>query len=422
MLYIALCSALLALAAPARAAEPVLVRELTLDDADRTALLNSPTLLSAEQDIIIARQRVQEARFQFFPEIGLQASASRYDARYPLALAPEFRSVLLFPSDFDGIYSGRAYLRQPVYEGGRHMNVLRLAQASLKQAQTQYEAVKLDVAFNTRRVFYRLMLAQEVQAAVAERLEQARHLLTKNLTGWERVEAEALASELRSRDTAARRAAETARLELLKDLNLELDTPLRVIGGLETKPADIDLDRAILWATELRPELQAETYRAQMDAIAVNLALGRRNPTLVIGADYEVTGQRFPIRQNNWDLTVGLKIPFSYDFWTQLKQKRAEQRQGDIKRAEIHDRVRLEVRQSFADLAFWQAEWPLREDEYSRLKTLSQAAQQGQSFGLGALRAQLGVLGAQERWLTAVQEHILAKARLERAVGRTLGR
>lgn len=363
---------------------------------------------------------MREARFLFYPELGLQASASRYDARYPFALAPQYRSVLLFPSDHDSIFSGRAYLRQSVYEGGRYVNLLKLAQTGLKQAQTQYEAVKLDVGFNARRVFYRLMLAVEQHAAISKRTEAAAQLLKRGLSGWERVEAEGLAAELRARENEARRAEETARIELLKNLNLELDTPIKVVGGLETQAVEIDLDRATLWATELRPELQAQTYRAQMDAISVNLAIGRRNPTLEIGADYEVTGQRFPLRQNNWDMTVGLKIPFSYDFWTQLKQKKAEQRQGDIKRAEIHDKVRLEVRQAFDDLQFWQSEWPSREEAYNRLKALADAVAT-QANSVPALRAQLGVLGAQERWLAAVHEHILARVRLERAVGRKLG-
>ena len=413
--------ALLAAAAPLFAEEPAVGRTFTLSEAQRIALLNNPQLLSAEQDIVIAQQRAAEARFQFFPEIGLQSSASRYDARYPFALAPEFRSVLLQPSNHDGIYSGRAYLRQPVYEGGRTLNLLKLAQTNLKQAQAHYEAVKLDVNLDAQKAFHRLMLAQEVAAAVADRREAAQRVLTRPLSGWEKVEAEALAAQLRARSGTVGHEVEAARMSLLKELNLELDTPVSVTGGLQTERVDIELDKAILWATELRPELQAETYRAQMDAIAVNLALGRRNPTLVMGADYEVTGQEFPLRQNNWDMTIGLKIPFSYDFWTQIKQKRAEQRQGDIKRAELHDQVRLEVSRAFSDLQYWQKEWPTREEEYGRLKALTSAAEQaGGGASLAALRSQIGVLDAQERWLTSVQEHILARARLEHAVGRPL--
>ena len=38
-----------------------------------------------------------------------------------------------------------------------------------------------------------------------------------------------------------------------------------------------------------------------MDAIGVNLALGRRYPTVFLAGDYELTSQRFPLDKNNWD-------------------------------------------------------------------------------------------------------------------------
>ncbi len=411
--------ALFWIAAAAAQGPSPLERGYTLEEAQRLAQLNNAALLSSEQDIVVAQQRVQEARFQFLPELGLQASGTRYNARYPFALAPEFRSILLFPSDIDNIYSGRTYLRQSLYEGGRVVNLLRLAQTALKQAQTQYDTVKLDIAFNTKTVFYRLVLAQDMHAALTERLRDAERLLQQpGFSDFERIEAEGMLAELRVREAAAGRAVEAARLDFRRGLNLELDTPVRVLGSLETKPAAVDLDKAVVWATELRPELQAETYKAQMDAIAVNLAMGRRNPTLVLAGDYEVTGQRFPLRQNNWDLTLGLRIPFSYDFWTQLRQKKAEQRQGEVKRAELHDRVRMEVRQAYDDLQFWQNEWPLREREYKRIAGLFKAAR-GKG-GMSLLRAQNAVLGVQERYFIAVGEHLLARARLERAIGRPL--
>jgi len=192
---------------------------------------------------------------------------------------------------------------------------------------------------------------------------------------------------------------------------------VRVSGRLETKPVHADLARALLWAAELRPELRAQTYRSQMDAIAVNLALGRRYPTVTLGVDYELTGQEFPLRQNNWDATVGVRLPFSLDYFTQHTQKVAEQRQGEIASAELQDQVQLEVRRAWEDLQYWQAEWPRREEELKRLKDLS-----GDLRGdaVQGLRAEVRLLKARRDWLRSVTEHILARARLERAVGRPL--
>ena len=131
-----------AVAPSSAAVEPgLLERAFDLDEAVHLALKNDSRLLSAEQDRIIAQQRLTEARLEFVPEFGLQVSAAKFDARYPTAFSPELGNVLAFPrgslynpSGAENIYSGRGYMNFPIYEGGRSVNALRIAQAALKQA------------------------------------------------------------------------------------------------------------------------------------------------------------------------------------------------------------------------------------------------------------------------------------------------
>lgn len=400
-------------------AQPLLEETYTLDRAIKSAVNNNAALQAAEKDIVIAEQRVQEARLRFLPEIGLQAAASRYNARYPFVLRPEFRSVFLQPSDDPNIFSGQAYMTMPLYEGRRNINTLRLAQTALKQAQSKYEAVKLDVVYNAKEAFYRFLLAQKVLEAARETSAAALDAARRSAgSPWQRLEEEALAAELRSREASAAHELELKRLEFLKGLNIEMDRPVRLEGALETDPVDVDLPKALVWATELRPELQSQTYKAQMDAIGVSLALSRRFPTLVLGMDYELTGQEFPLRQNNWDATIGLRLPFAFDFWTQHTQKVAEQRQAEIRRAELRDQVHLEVRKAHQGVVFWQEEWRRRQEEFRRLDALFAQVVRGDSAR--TLSAAPRVLQARTRYLEAVAEHILARALLERAVGRTL--
>lgn len=403
------------------AARLVNERVYTLDETLRL-MRNDPKLQSAEQGVLIADARVTEARLRFLPDIGLQASATKYEARYPFALSPEFRSLLLFPgASSENIYSGRAYFNMPLYEGRRTLNTLRLAQASQKQALSDRESVRLDVRLRAMEAFYRLLLAQERAAAFALYLESVEAATGRGDLGpWERVESEASLGAARSRAAEARHALDGARLQFLNTLSLELDTPFRVSGELATKPVRAEVEKAVIWAMELRPELQSQTYRVQMDAIGVNLAIGRRNPTVFLAGDYELTAQRFPLKNNNWDVTLGIKIPFAYDFWSQIKQKRAEQRQGELTRAELQDRVRLEVRQAAENLRWWQEEWPRRETQWKKVQALYADAAGKPGSALSRLRARDGVLELQLSHLSAVTEHILARARVERAVGREL--
>ncbi|KAJ8136916.1 hypothetical protein OY671_009871, partial [Metschnikowia pulcherrima] len=182
--------------------------------------------------------------------------------------------------------------------------------------------------------------------------------------------------------------------------------------------AKAEVEKAVIWAMESRPELQSQTYRVQMDAIGVNSALGRRNPTVSSAGDYESTAQRFPIKNNNWDVTIGIRIPFAHDYWSQLKQKRAEQRQGESARAQLQDRVRLEVRQAAESSRWWQDEWPRRESQWKKVQASYDEASGKPGATLSRSRARDGSLESRLAHLSAVTEHISARAKFERAVGR----
>jgi outer membrane protein TolC len=443
MMLTAALAALVPWAEPARAAAPPLLsvesapspadpgsleRSYDLDAALAIALRNDSRLLSFEQDRVIAGQRLTEAKLVFLPEFGVQASVTKFSALYPFAASPELGSRLVFPagSEFnrtgsEDIYSGRGYMNFPVYEGGRSVNTLRMAQAALKQAQSNYESVRMDVVLAVKEAFYRLLLAQERVSALAGMAGEAQRMAAAlSLSPWERIEAEGLAGRARQWAAQAGQEHGLRRLDFLKALNLELDTPFRIGGRLEQDPADVDPRKAALWAMELRPELQAETFKAQMDALAVSLANSRRYPTLFIAGDYEVTDQHWPLRSNNWDVGVGIKLPFTYDVFTKLRQKRAEQRQGQLKRAALQDQVRLEVRQACDHLEHWRLESGLRYQQHRTVSGLYEKAAPGAAPSLGKLKALMTAIELRLSYLDAVTEAVLARARLERAVGRDL--
>lgn len=423
LLAAALCASL---AAPARVAAQAsnqdapgtAERSYTLDDALRLTR-NDPRLQSAEQGLVIAGARVTQAELAFLPEVGVQASATKYNSLYPFALSNDFRNILLFPSDQQNLYSSGAYFNLPLYEGKRTLNTLHLTQAAYQQAKTARDTVRLDLTLEVKEAFYSLLLAQE-KAKVAKDYESAVSALAaeKNLGDWDAIEAQAALAAANARAADAGRDLDAARLAFLKSLHLELDTPFHVVGKLETHPVSVAVDKAVLWAMDQRPELQSQTYKAQMDAIGVNLAMSRRYPSVFVAGDYALTAQEFPLNKNNWDVSFGVKLPITYDFWSQLAQKRAEQRQGQLTRAELQDKVRLEVRQAVDNLRYWQDELPRRERQWHQLERMVAAASGKAGGVLTKIRAHEGLDDLRLSYLTAVTEHLLAQARLERAVGR----
>jgi outer membrane protein TolC len=419
-LVLALAAAGARAQAPNQSANGSPERAYTLDDALHL-VRNDPRLQSSEQDLIIAESRVTEAELRFLPELGLQASASKFNALYPFALSETYHNILLFPNTPQNIYSGRGYFNLPIYEGQRTLNTYKLALAAQKQAVANRDSVKMDLILQVKEAFYRLLLAQERAAAADEHQESVERAAASGGLGvWEAIEAEASLANARAAASESAHELESSKLAFLKSLNLELDTPFHVVGSLTTTAVKVEVERAVLWAMELRPELQSQTYKAQIDAIGVNLANGRRYPTVSVGGDYELTAQTFPLNKNNWDVTLGVKIPLTYDLWSQLTQKRAEQRQGQLTRSDLQDQVRLQVRQAAESLRYWQEEWPRRETQWHRIQKLYDAAADKTGSALARIRAQQSLLDLRLAYLAAVTEHLLARARLERAVGREI--
>ena len=300
-------------------------RVLSLEDSIQLALLNNAPLLSSEQDILIAEQRMKEARYLFLPEISLSGHLTRFNADRLFALSPEFGSVLLSPSARDILYTGKASLRQSVYAGGRHSHTLNLTYAALQQARTHHETAQMDVVFQAKRVFYQLLYTQEGSRACQERRKEGETLTASPLGGWDWIESQGILQEIRSRCSQWNHELDLARLEYLRALGLELETRVQVKGELKTNPVNADLNKATVWALDLRPELRSEVFKAQMDAIAVNLAMSRRIPSIIFGADYELVGPDFLPETVNWDATLSIQFPLSYNLWPQIRQRRAEQ-------------------------------------------------------------------------------------------------
>ncbi|NLO91343.1 MAG: TolC family protein [Elusimicrobia bacterium] len=415
-----LCLCALLCAAPAKAQPTQEV--LTLDQSMRLAMQNNPELLSAEQDVIIAQQRVKEASYLFLPQTGLFGAVSKSNIKYPMVLSPEFGSQFLQTSEYENFYTARMSLVQPIYTGGRNTNTLRMARASLKQARTRYETVKRETVLSLKIAFYKLSRAKFESDTIHRWLDAVRDGARKLANNpWEALEARALVSEMENDEAKARQQLTMLKLNYLQTLNRELDADVDISAEFKPDMIALDLNKAVTWAMELRPEVKSEVYKAEMDSIALNLAMSRRSPTVMLGANYDVNGSQFPLKSNNWATTLAIQFPLAYDFWTQITQRKAELRQGDLKRSGMQDKVRLEVRQYHNELMFWQdTVRRMQENKDSLEQAYSATAQKAPAASMSALRAAKVVQEADSRYLDSVENQLIARARLEWAVGHDL--
>lgn len=410
---------LLAAAGFSLAQEPE--RVLTLEQSVQTGLQNSQPLLSAREDVRIAQQRIVEARSLYYPNLALNMNASRYRATDYVALPGEFGSTVLSPSDEPGnFYAGRVALRQMIYNGGRNQANLHLAEAALAQARIQEESIRGQVTVNTVSAFFDVLLAQK-RLALTDSVRREISTMAKQVRANDDVgkgTLESFAARLRREQAARRRELESASLAFLSAVGLELYTSVQLSGTLDTSPVKEPLAKLLARAQEARLEIRGTEYQREIDRLAVNLSESQRNPVVVFGATYELNNEVFPLDRAFWNATLNVNLPIFDGFASRarIRQTRLIANQNRIARAEVEDRINREVRESFAEVEFWQSEMADRKIDLDRIgRLMAKLGDRRDPVDRAPLRSEL--FAAEEAYWDSVHGHRVARAKLEKAVG-----
>ena len=395
---------------------------LTLESAIRLGLENNSQFLTAQQDITIAEQRLSEAKLRYLPQFAVQGTASWYKSDSAMVL-PEAGINRLLPAsktiDGNHFYGAGVTATQYLYSGGRIHGTLKLARTNLKQVQSRYETVKNAVVLDIKTSFTRLLYAQQ-NAELTQHLWQAVAKWHLSQDGWTRLRQAALLAQLQAAANEAQNELSAARLAMLVSLNKETNAPLTVSGTLEPVHVTGDLPHFQLWATEFRPELKSAIYALELDSIAIDLALSKRYPDILVNASYERVGDS-DLKDENKQVSLAVRLPLPYTFSQQITQKKAEQRKSTLRRAAIEDEIHVQVAQSFTQMAFWQNEAQARKETYQTLSNLvEQNLKNTPKIGVSALEALREYLQTAQSYLQALRENHTAKARLEWAIGKDL--
>ena len=282
------------------------------------------------------------------------------------------------------------------------------------------EAVKNATVLNIKKSFFRLLYAQH-NVELAEKVQQKAGRYSRSLhTGaWNKIKAQYLLSRLNSLKSEANNELQKAQLAMLVSLNKELNSQIKVRGDFKPVEVELDLPRLNLWAMEFRPELKSALYKLEMDNISVKLSLARRYPNILLGIGYDRQGED-NINDENIQATLALKLPFGYDYGTQLKQKRAEQRQSNLKRAAIEDSIRSEVLEAYNNLMFWQEETAVRINTWDAINKELGSLNYNTLSKEEAIKVFNYYYEAGVDYLEGIKEHMLAIAKLELAVGQDI--
>jgi outer membrane protein len=258
------------------------------------------------------------------------------------------------------------------------------------------------------------LLAQAVQfqsAGVTPAID-----LTRNEVNTRAVQTELVTA----RNTQAR-----AQLDLLRVLNLPLDTPLTLTDSLGTPPVDVPLaaDEAVPYALAHRSDVAAEEGRTRVAEQNLR-AIGYENlPSLGFQGMWESSGQQTDNMLASYSLLFGLRIPV----FDGLRRQRRHSEQAmrleaqQLRQQDVTRQAEQDVRRALLDLATAQSTVALATD---RLRLAEQELRQarerfdaGVAGSVETTQAQSVVVAARNALIQARASYGLARIGLYQALG-----
>ncbi|MBO4556098.1 MAG: TolC family protein [Elusimicrobiales bacterium] len=407
---------------------------LSLKQAIELTVRNSPEVLSAEQEVKLAKHRVRDAKFQFAPQISLSGTATHFKADAPIVSGPELGNRFFLPNTY-GEYSdylpfkkdvltARVEILQPLYEGGRNVNNLRLAKVAHNRAQVNYAALKSSKSYEAKQAYFKLQYLRLLRASAKKTFAEIESKLEYAATSLsDKYEISVQTSLMQSKVREIEMLEQAAVSEMLTLISRDPLFTFTLDEDFSIIPVDVPLSQCFVAATEHRAELQNEIFQAQTDQIAVNMAIMRNYPTIMLGAVYDLNASSFSelskgeTYSKNWLAMLSVRLPFSYNSWSTVSQSRMQQRQGELKRIEIQNSIKLEITNAYREAQFWENEYSILDGQMKKAETLYQDIINSSPSSAAAVRYGSLIIEIKQKQLESIYRQRQARARLELARG-----
>jgi outer membrane protein TolC len=346
------------------------VQHLSLGDAARLAAAQTVGVQSAQARVDEARARVLEARSELLPQIQAVPNWSSHtlnSATFGFSFPAEpGKPPLLAPNgQIIGpvkLWDFRGQASQSVYDPAARQRV-KAAQASANAAGADVAIAAEQSATNAASIYVRALRSDAALQArladssvAADLLVIARDQLTAGVgVGLDVTRAQSQVAGARAQLIAARNDRDRARLDLLRALNLPLDTQLDLTDSLGTLalPSAADEAAAVDIAVRTRPDIRAAD--AQLAAAEQQLAAIKATgkPSVgVFGNDGEIgLGLNHLLNtytygvQLNWSVFAGGRRE------GQTQEQEAVARDIELRRRDLRQQVAVDVRGAFLDIA-----------------------------------------------------------------------
>jgi len=409
------------------------VADMTLEDAEKIALKQNPTILNAAQQIRLTQGQFVTVRAQAIPQLNLTSAYNQQGM--DLAM-----NGSVIKEGQNKTWNIQIAASQLIYDGGAVVSGIRGAIAGENSAFYSMRATIDSTIAQVKSNFFQVVLnralivAQEQSVALLQQQlkDQQNRYEAGTVPRFNVLQAEVALANAKPPLIQAQNAYRISLYTLVKLLGMDYprghpsEVPFNIVGQLAYNPRKIDTDQSIKVAVARNPSLKAQRQLILSQAANVNAQFAGFLPTISATAGRELTNNLLSMSLSNTLNDWFFGATGTWAIWDGLatvgkvQQAKAKLQQASINYDNSVRQIILDVQQAISNLQ--QAKETIESQEASvvqgmeALRLAQERLDAGAGTQLDVLNAQVSLLQSQTFVLQARYNYIAALAQYDQAL------
>lgn len=444
-------------------------RTISLQEAVDIALKNNPLILQTQEKIKEAKAQILQAKAGKNPYVDFNILSTKYqqnlssDWQFPESIIiPQLKgegniniygvvmpvSITIPPTNIslpqpvnryfssDVNYDTRLTLKQAIYTGGKLEGVIHQAKIQEEISKLEEEKTKREIILQVKKAYYNFLKAKKLLYLVEESVSYSeKHLSDAELRFklGKVAEFDVIRAKIKLKEKDMEKAGgENALLLAMTIFNNILGVegdiyePKEEENLTEEKYQNLDLQSLIQIAVEEREEIKQINKSKEIAKIQEKIAKANKRPNVGVAGNYNYTGDDFPPKNKNWNISLGCNINLydSQDTKAKITQARANFSQVENSKKNIKRHLELEVKTAYYKLKDAEEKIKVLKENIDAAKQALSIANVRYNAGLATslevLDSQLVLVKIEGNYIQTIYDLKIAKAELERAVGKEI--
>lgn len=417
------------------------VKAMDLKESIGEAIKNNPTVIASQKKADAAKAKLNQAVSAFFPTINLSGNLDNAYASpqtVQITNGGVTQNVTIGTKDTATITGVGAELSQPIFVSSLFPGY-SIAKKGADAASADYQQTVIDTSFNVTQAYFGVLKNIKLKKLMVDSLEMARShriQVQSMLNAGMVTRADLLQTKVREAN---------AKVSLIKsdyDIDLAKDTFNNTLGNDMQKPVDLkdmgftgkvdnipDFDALLSTAYANRPDWKMYLLQISISEEQLRLSQSEYLPNIVLSANLGDQLTKYPSYQsdvNSWRI-MGSGSWMLFDSLGRENRVSEASKNLDAQRAnveQVKNNIALEVRDAYLNLkksldvviATQQAVDSAEES----FKDMTSRYNAGMETNVDVLNSQVDLTQARTDNLQAAYNVEIAKARINKAVGKTI--